>query len=166
MNWDAVGAIGEIVGAAAVVLTLGYLGVQTRHVHRASRSEARQRILDEFSKAMSNFVDSEQNRAVLHGGLEDRQSLRPADYMMFNHWLMAFANNLFNALRLRDEGVLDEEAFRLISNAFVGTCMTPGGAAWWEENASYIPPTLVRYVKDEIANRGEEVPDVSALYQL
>ena len=28
MNWEALGAIGEIVGAVAVVLTLGYLAVQ------------------------------------------------------------------------------------------------------------------------------------------
>jgi len=30
VNWDAIGAIGEIVGAAAVVVTLLYLGIQTR----------------------------------------------------------------------------------------------------------------------------------------
>jgi hypothetical protein len=28
MNWEALGTIGEIVGAVAVVLTLGYLAVQ------------------------------------------------------------------------------------------------------------------------------------------
>jgi len=27
MSWEALGAVGEIVGAAAVVLTLGYLAV-------------------------------------------------------------------------------------------------------------------------------------------
>ena len=31
MTWDAIGAIGEIVGALAVVLTLGYLANQVRH---------------------------------------------------------------------------------------------------------------------------------------
>ena len=30
MNWDAIGAIGEIVGAIAVVITLLYLAHQTR----------------------------------------------------------------------------------------------------------------------------------------
>ena len=30
MNWDAVGAIGEIVGALAVVITLVYLAIQVR----------------------------------------------------------------------------------------------------------------------------------------
>ena len=30
MNWDAIGAVGEIVGASAVVLSLAYLAVQIR----------------------------------------------------------------------------------------------------------------------------------------
>ena len=30
MNWDAIGAVGEVVGAAAVVVTLAYLAVQIR----------------------------------------------------------------------------------------------------------------------------------------
>ena len=30
MNWEAIGAIGEIIGAAAVALTLGYFAIQLR----------------------------------------------------------------------------------------------------------------------------------------
>ena len=37
MNWEAIGAIGEIVGALAVVLTLGYLANQVRHAKEAPR---------------------------------------------------------------------------------------------------------------------------------
>ena len=36
MNWDAVGAIGEIVGALAVVLTLGYLAIQVSYAKKAT----------------------------------------------------------------------------------------------------------------------------------
>ena len=31
MNWDEVGAIGQMLGSIAVFLTLGYLAVQVRH---------------------------------------------------------------------------------------------------------------------------------------
>lgn len=40
MNWDAIGAIGEIVGAAAVVASLLYLAVQTRANAKALRAGA------------------------------------------------------------------------------------------------------------------------------
>jgi len=38
MNWDAIGAVGEVVGAICVVLTLGYLAVQIRQNTRATRA--------------------------------------------------------------------------------------------------------------------------------
>jgi hypothetical protein len=39
MNWGAIGAIGEIVGAFAVVVTLFYLAQQVRHNTRMARAE-------------------------------------------------------------------------------------------------------------------------------
>ena len=36
MNWEAIGALGEIVGALAVVLTLAYLAIQVRHAKEAT----------------------------------------------------------------------------------------------------------------------------------
>ncbi len=36
MNWDAIGAIGEILGAAAVVATLVYLAIQIRSANSAA----------------------------------------------------------------------------------------------------------------------------------
>jgi len=40
MNWEAIGAVGEITGAAAVVASLLYLAVQTRTNARALRANA------------------------------------------------------------------------------------------------------------------------------
>ena len=40
MNWEAIGAIGEIVGAVAVVATLAYLAVQLRHNTKNVQSSA------------------------------------------------------------------------------------------------------------------------------
>ena len=36
MNWEAIGALGEIVGALAVVLTLAYLAIQVRRAKEAA----------------------------------------------------------------------------------------------------------------------------------
>lgn len=40
MNWDAIGAIGEILGAVAVVVSIGYLSFQVRSNTRAMRASA------------------------------------------------------------------------------------------------------------------------------
>jgi len=57
VNWDAAAAIGEIVGALAVVLTLAFLAVQVRQGQRAQRdanSLARSAAVD---KAFEQFAD-------------------------------------------------------------------------------------------------------------
>jgi hypothetical protein len=41
MDWEAIGAIGEVIGAAAVVVTLVYLAVQVRHAKSATADQSR-----------------------------------------------------------------------------------------------------------------------------
>jgi hypothetical protein len=44
VNWEAIGAIGEVIGAIGVIVTLGYLAVQVRQGSHVVRSSARQAI--------------------------------------------------------------------------------------------------------------------------
>ena len=48
MNWDAIGAIGEILGASAVFITLGYLAVQIRQNTRTLKTSALKSVQDLF----------------------------------------------------------------------------------------------------------------------
>jgi hypothetical protein len=41
MNWEAISSIGEIVGATAVVVTLGYLAMQVKHSRAATADNSR-----------------------------------------------------------------------------------------------------------------------------
>ena len=53
MNWDAIGAIGEILGALAVVLTLGYLAIQVKQNSHGMRVAAKL----EIDKQHTTFTD-------------------------------------------------------------------------------------------------------------
>jgi len=46
MNWEAIGAIGESVGAFAVLITLGYLAVQVRQNTQSMRTSALRSVQD------------------------------------------------------------------------------------------------------------------------
>ena len=56
MNWDAIGAIGEVAGAIAVVITLFYLAVQTKRNAAAISSEsarAAETAMSEFNRELA-----------------------------------------------------------------------------------------------------------------
>ncbi|HSG89310.1 MAG TPA: hypothetical protein VLA56_08860 [Pseudomonadales bacterium] len=59
MNWDAISAVGEILGSVAVFITLGYLALQVRHARA------------ETGRALSQGR-MEANREVLKLDLEER----------------------------------------------------------------------------------------------
>ena len=58
MNWEAIGAIGEVIGAAAVVITLVYLAIQIRQSNQTNASGIRQSFYDYTTRQLLQSVDS------------------------------------------------------------------------------------------------------------
>ena len=60
MNWDAVGAVGEILGALSVVATLVYLAIQVRQNSNLAKATIRENRIDSSQKvifALSEVAD-------------------------------------------------------------------------------------------------------------
>jgi hypothetical protein len=75
MNWDAAGAIGEIVGAAGVVLSLAYLGSQIRTQNRESRLDAITEWTTQWNAFLTSFAEHPHLSAVWSKGVKDFSSL-------------------------------------------------------------------------------------------
>ena len=144
------GNFGEFFGAIAVVATLAYLATQVRQSINATKTDARQRILDRYSDALGNVL-APNVLDSLRNGLNDWDGLSSKDQAAFSLAQSIFANNLFNAIRLRDEGTLDEETFAHISKGFLGGCRSPGGRTWWETARPSCPALLIDHVERELA---------------
>ena len=65
MNWDAIGAIGEILGASAVFVTLVYLAVQVRHAKEQARLSVQQVRNSTFREIFLSVAQNPQITAVL-----------------------------------------------------------------------------------------------------
>ena len=159
MNWEAIGAIGEVVGAAGVIATLLYLTSQIRQSTRSERSTNRQRILENFyGNAWDTARDSELRAATL-AGLNKYSELPPESKAAFDLLQLRYAGNLHNALLLRDDGSLDDESFDLIANGFISGILTPGGRDWWAiaSKGSEMPPSVISFVQDRLTNE-ESLP--------
>ena len=82
MNWEAIGAIGEVVGALGVILTLGYLAYQIRQntiqleqstlASKAAAQNASNEALRENRKAL---FQSEQMAEIWYNGNENPEDL-------------------------------------------------------------------------------------------
>ena len=67
MNWDAIGAIGDMVAAAAVVVSLLYLAIQVRTQNREIRVSATHEILEAYRNVAIPFQSAEHARLFVKG---------------------------------------------------------------------------------------------------
>ena len=65
MNWEAISAVAEIIGAIAVVVTLAYLAVQIRDSTQMARSATRQAIAETAMTHGSDLVADKELMAAL-----------------------------------------------------------------------------------------------------
>jgi hypothetical protein len=113
MDWEAIGASAEAVGAIAVLMTLVYLAIQTRDNVRIQKAQA---IWD----AQQSFV--EVNELLGDGGLVSNLVYRAAagetEFSEYEQYLLhRFVRGWFQRLEaqyaLYQAGVLDEEVWQL-----------------------------------------------------
>ncbi len=109
INWEALGAVGEIVGATAVVATLIYLSVQLRQNTRSSELAATQAFFD--ATAAINRDRGKLQDGLLRTGLADWTSLPADDQAKLDAYLCDFASQIHMVYRLYRRKILDEETY-------------------------------------------------------
>src|SRR5262245_22320707 len=62
MNWDAIGAIGQVLGSIAVFVTLVYLAIQVRHAREQSRRALSQARSEALRQILALQCDERVNR--------------------------------------------------------------------------------------------------------
>lgn len=93
MNWEAIGAVGEVVGAVAVVGTLAYLAVQIRAQARDAKLAAVQTLTSNIMEAYSGLMEPQLADVWVRGG-KDFDSLAEAEKIQ----LVGFLHKYFRVV--------------------------------------------------------------------
>jgi hypothetical protein len=160
MNWEALGAIGEMVGAVAVVVTLGYLAVQIRQNTRSVRAASRLEIASGWRAHNRQMLDPAVNRAF-QVGLRAYPDMPYEERSIFGN-LMSDHTVLFQGVfALYEEGELDRQTYEDYLTWFACQVATPGGNALWKEMSSFLAKGAPAAVNERLG-RGD-VPDILQL---
>ncbi|HIG41335.1 MAG: hypothetical protein ABGY96_12475 [bacterium] len=111
MNWEALGALAEIVGAAAVVITLLYLAIQVRHSNRQTESDSLRHTWDSGNELINAFSASIEIASIVNRGRESFQNLDPDEQLIFE-LLHVRVLNLVESWHHQTTQTLKESEFR------------------------------------------------------
>lgn len=132
MNWEAIGAVGEIVGALAVLVTLVYLAMQIRQNTKSVQAAAVDSANSQVSKIREVIFADADVANMYRRGNEDPASLSEDDTIRYRLLIHNIMLSLSNSITQASVSGLSESMTQVelpILGRVVGTA---GGRWFWE----------------------------------
>ncbi|MDX1453885.1 MAG: hypothetical protein R3217_00350 [Gammaproteobacteria bacterium] len=151
--------IAEIVSAAALIISLIYVGIQVNDSASAIRAsamhDANTAVQDWYMEVGSDRQTSE----VVYRALVSEEPLERTEEFQFMMMMHSFFLSMQNSYLLAKEGTLDPELRRAFNNAVRGINSLPGLQRYWQQRRSYLHGDFVAWV-EKAANdfRGQDEP--------
>ena len=155
MNWQAIGAVGEVLGALGVIATLGYLAVQIRQNTRSLRDSAFQEIVNSVGELTMRLGTNQQSSAILRRGLLSPDDLSEDEWFQFSMLTHSMINNFQNYYWMHELGLIDDSLWASTANNLRAQMKLPGYQAWWKRNPIALTPAFTEYVEREILEDGK-----------
>ncbi len=131
MNWDMISAIGQMLDAVGVIISIVYLAVQIRNQNKDSQRQATNALTTHWSDLNRKLVENPE-MAVLR-----LRALRSFDDLDAR-WKLRFGAYLGRFLRFADsrylhflDGTLDKRLWRGYERTIADTVAYPGFQRWW-----------------------------------
>ena len=147
MNWEAIGAIGEIIGAGAVVISLVYLGRQIQIQNRESQIAAMHEISVGFRDATAVLLNAGITEIFVRG-IHDFDSLSEEDRLKLVIGLVSVYRAWEEAYIQRDLGRLDDRAWQPMLSYYTLILSSPSGRKVWDLRKDHFDPAFRAFVDD------------------
>lgn len=155
---DALGNIGEFVGAVGVVVSLAYLARQmiqnTVSVRAASFNSM---VQNSINLLEHSFRDSE-FASFLARAQEDPSVLTPAELVRWDAYMTAVYRHFGNLQYSHRVGALDHQMWEAYRATLKEHLRTPSWAAWFQENRRVFSSALGDQVDEALAEIAQEGP--------
>ena len=126
MNWDAIGAIGEVAGAVAVIATLVYLAIQIKHNSKIASIQASQHLLEGSSMFQLRIAENSDLRRIYAEGCASFESLSAEDSRVFYALIGEFLQRFEVQTQMHEAGILNDDNFAAASRAVTRLLSRPG----------------------------------------
>ena len=147
INWTAIGAIGEVVGATAVVISLIYLAIQIRQTGRIGRFAAHQTLSESLSSIVEPLYSDPQLSEMWALAESQPEKMTAEQRERFGIVLYSIFGSFYNAhLLSKLDPDLSRQFLRLMDRFLV----RKGVQAWWQRQGRHFNPEFCSVVDERL----------------
>ena len=165
MNWDAIGAIAELLGAVGVIASLVYLATQIRHSReqmdrntQASAAAAHQLYEQGVSSLIMDAVRIPGLQQLLIRAQADFEQLDEENARCFSNFAVVCMRTWDNAFYQHRMGMLDDVRWQVAQRDLEAFVQQPGVTQWWRKMRPNLLPEFVALVEEILGEEGEVGP--------
>ncbi len=147
MNWEAISAISEAVGAVAIVATLIYLAIQIRQNTASVKGSAYQEWVAANLELNMAATEPTQSHLLVLGNF-DSTSLSNESFVAFAMWNLGVMQMAQATDYLFRTGSLDRDLWETEINRAAGILAMPGVRQWWDAGGNtQLTPRFVKLLE-------------------
>lgn len=155
MNWNAIGALAELLGALGVIASLLYLARQIALNNTAMRASAHQKAIDSALDVghvllRYDLVDS------FRKGSEDWDAISPSERARLAIVFYVLFRSLESSFNQYKMGMLERDVWEGFMTFYTDYCTAPGIQRYWQLRRDTFSPDFQRLV-DSMSSRSDAV---------
>jgi hypothetical protein len=151
MNWDAVGAIGENVGAIGVIVSVMYLALQVRKQTDESRLAASRELAEMFGNAMDRITDNLEFTSIYLKACQNYNELPNTERLWASFVFQRFCRIMEQQRLHLINGNVDPVYFESLHSAWLEWLTFPGAQQWWAVCKNMFGEEFKKYTDELIA---------------
>lgn len=136
MNWDAIGAIAELLGALGVIGSLIYVATQVRRGTIATRLDTAIRVMESSLKLTDPLTRSREFSQLASEIVGGKPIDSVGDGFHVHSWMFGCLKTVENAHYLYEQGVLEEEVWLNWEEWWKDWLQQPGFTGYWYHRRS------------------------------
>jgi len=153
MNWDALGAISELIGALGVIVSLFYVASQIRRNSSALEASTNQAVTDSTQQRLLVPAQNPALAAALAKARSDFDALTPTERVQLAFFSRATFRGIQNAFFQHRQGLLSEAAWKSYEAIIRNNLSRPDVPAWWPTERETFDEAFAEYVDRLLAER-------------
>jgi len=147
LNWDALGAVAELLGAVGVIVSLLYLATQIRQNTRSQKVAAYSANRQALSQINQLIAGNDEVLRVVHLSSNGREAeFSPEDRTRMNFLLTLMLRNWEESHALREQGLLDEATWQRTQTSLKRLVTIPYFRSYWESGNFGFDPYFTRHI--------------------
>ncbi len=152
MNWEAVGAISQIVGAVFVGITLIYLAAQLRQNTSALKSSAFLAVSTLMGSTMEVWATHSDLAPLLIRAQAGLDELSPDERARFGFMMMMTYRRLETVVVQRHLGLIDRELTEGFERSALSALRSKGVRQWWDASKDAFSNLFSAWVDEKLAS--------------